>query len=198
MNQPENIQKTESGQNRLLIGVAVAAIVLFLIVVVGGQLMSRAFTDLNTLKQNYSMLSDRLGEVEKLKPGSSKVALVDTQRVFKDYKGFAGAAQQFTDERDKKQKEVEQLQKDFDAGKISSIDFQKKQAELLGQLQQLDVQLAAPIQRKMIEVIRRLGAEKGYTMVFNNQEGNLTVLYSKESDVEDITDEVLKQMNQGP
>jgi Skp family chaperone for outer membrane proteins len=196
MNQPTN-QPSSGGPNWALVGVAIGLIAIFVVGVVGSQFLMRTIADVNDLKKNYSELKEQAGAGHQM-TASPPIGLVDTARVFKEYKGFAAASQQFTAEREKKQKELEQLQKEYDSGKISSQDWQMQQAKLVADLQEIDVKLAAPIQRKMVEIIREIGREKGYLMVINNQEGNLTVLYSKENDVRDITEDVLNRMNQEP
>ncbi len=201
MNEQTKQPTTASGPNWTLVAVAVAIIVIFLMAVVGSQMLMRTMADVTSLKNNYDALSSKVdptsvGATDSQK--ANKIALLDTARIFRDYKGSSAAAEQFKAEREKGQKALEQLQKDLELGRISSADFSQRQAKLVADLQNFDLQLSAPIQRKMIEVTREIGRAKNYLMIFNNQEGNLAVLYAKESEIEDITDEVLAKMNQEP
>jgi Skp family chaperone for outer membrane proteins len=200
MNEQAKPTPTSSSPNWTLVAVAIAIIVIFLMAVVGSQMLMRTAADVTTLKTNYNELAEKLGlgNGKSTEKATNKIALVDTARIFRDYKGSGAAAEQFKQEQEKGRKALEQLQKDLEAGRISSVDFSQRQAKLLSDLQNLDLQLSAPIQRKMIEITREIGRTRNYLMVFNNQEGNLAVLYAKENEIEDITDEVLTKMNQEP
>jgi Skp family chaperone for outer membrane proteins len=203
------LEKDEEPANAInwaLIGIAVGLIVLFLVGVVGSQRVMQALGELRALRADYEQLSLQFADLWGTGRGTSpseagrraRVALVDTARVFKDHQGFAEAQKQFSEERDRKQKDLEKLERDRDAGRITQQAFTQRQADLLLELQKIDERLSAPIQRKMIEIIRQIGSERGYQMIFNNQEGNLTVLYSDQSEVEDITDEVIRRMDASP
>jgi len=178
------------------VAVAVTIIVIFLLAVVGSQMLMRTMADVTTLKTSYGELSAKLDPAAA--KTANKIALVDTARIFRDYKGSGVAAEQFKQEQEKGKRALEQLQKELESGRISSTEFSQRQAKLLSDLQNLDLQLSGPIQRKMIEITREIGRTKNYLMIFNNQEGNLAVLYAKENEIEDITDAVLTKMNQEP
>lgn len=146
--------------------------------------------DLAGLRQQVDSLA------EKVQAGTSggglKMAYVNAEEVFLKYKGTAAAVQQFSVEKQKKEDELKQLQEQYKSGQISADEYQSKVQQIQQELQQLDLQLTAQVQQKMIAVISEVAQEKGYDWVTRKKD---VVLYAKTGLMDDITDIVIQRLN---
>jgi len=149
--------------------------------------------DLASLKQQVDSLA------EKVQTGATggglKIAYVNAEEVFLKYKGTATAVQQFSAEKQKKEDELKQLQEQYKSGQISADEYQSKVQQIQQELQQLDLQLTAQVQQKMIAVISEVAKEKGYDWVTRKKD---VVLYVKAGLMDDITDLVIQRLNAKP
>ncbi len=123
-----------------------------------------------------------------------RIAYINAEKVFQDYKKTGEAVEQFRKEAEKKQNELKALQEKFKKGLMSEDEFQREAARLQQELQQLDLQLTAEIQTEMIKVVEQIAKERGYDWVTQRKD---VVLYANPSKIEDITYDVLKILNQG-
>jgi Skp family chaperone for outer membrane proteins len=121
-----------------------------------------------------------------------RIAYVDAEKIFVEYKGTEAAVQKFKEERQKREEELLSIQKQYEAGEISRREYENKVAQVQLELQKLDLQLTAEIQKKMLEFIREVGEEMGYDWVTRRKD---VILYAKEGVIDDITDIVLERMN---
>jgi Skp family chaperone for outer membrane proteins len=124
--------------------------------------------------------------------GTLKLAYLDANKVFTEYKGTQGAVDKFKEEREKKQQELAKLKQDFEKAKLSSKEYEEGVVKLQQELQILDLQLTSEIQKKMLEVIKKIGQEKSYDWVTQRKD---VVLYVKDGVMDDITFEVLTELN---
>lgn len=123
-----------------------------------------------------------------------RIAYINAEKVFQDYKKTGEAVEKFRAEAEKKQNELKALQEKFKKGLMSEDEFQRQAARLQQELQQLDLQLTAEIQTEMIKVVEQIAKERGYDWVTQRKD---VVLYANPSKIEDITYDVLKILNQG-
>lgn len=123
-----------------------------------------------------------------------RIAYINAEKVFQDYKKTGEAVEKFRAEAEKKQNEIKALQDKFKKGLISEDDFQRQAMRLQQELQQLDLQLTSEIQSEMIKVIEQIAKERGYHLVTQRKD---VVLYADPKIIEDITYDVLKILNQG-
>jgi len=143
--------------------------------------------DLEELKSRIDELAKAIGL------GGLKLAYLDADKVFVEYKGTQPAVEKFSKEKEKIEKDLQQLQQQWQAGQISQREYLEKLQKGQADLQKLDLELTAEIQKKMIEVIEEVGKEKGYDWIMVRKS---IVLYQKEGLMDDITAEVLKRMNE--
>jgi Skp family chaperone for outer membrane proteins len=163
----------------------------------GGQMTNAGVPDevkkqISTLQQQVKSLEDKLTNASANTGGKLKLAYLDANAVFTQYKGTQGAVEQFKLERDKKQEELAKLKKDFDSAKISSKDYETAVTKLTQELQGLDLQLTGEIQSKMLAVIKKIGAERGYDWITQRKD---VVLFVKEGIMDEITFDVLSELN---
>ena len=139
-------------------------------------------------------------EVQELKAQIAKggagvrIAYINAEKVFQDYKKTGEAVERFRKEAEKKQNDLKALQERFKKGLMSEEDFQREAARLQQELQQLDLQLTAEIQGEMIKAVEQIAKERGYHWVTQRKD---VVLYANPKVLEDITYDVLKILNQG-
>ena len=155
-----------------------------------GQLgdLARA-SDLAGLRQQVDSLAQ---QVQAGTGGGLRMAYVNAEEVFLKYKGTAAAVQQFSEWKQQKEQELQQLQAQLQAGQISQEEFQRRFQEIQQELQQLDLQLTAKVQQEMIAVITEVAREKGYDWVTRKKD---VVLYVKEDLMDDITSLVIQRLN---
>ncbi len=144
---------------------------------------------ISSLPQQVDSLAQK---VQASASGGMKIAYVNAEEVFLKYKGTAAAVQQFSAERAKKEKELQQLTEQLQAKKITQEEYQRQVEEIQAQLQQLDLQLTAKVQQEMIAVITEVAQEKGYDWVTRKKD---VVLYSKPGLMDEITAAVIERLN---
>jgi Skp family chaperone for outer membrane proteins len=145
--------------------------------------------DLSALQKQVDALAQK---VQAGTSGGMRIAYVNAEEVFLKYKGTAVAVQQFSAEREKKEKELQQLTEQLQAKKITQQEYQRRVEEIQAQLQQLDLQLTAKVQQEMIAVITEVAQEKGYDWVTRKKD---VVLYSRPGLMDEITAAVIERLN---
>lgn len=129
-----------------------------------------------------------------------KIAFVDMFRVLQELKESAlvkGSLEQYREEQQKIAQQKDEWTKKFQQGEISKKQLDEKLLELELQLQQINLQLSAPIQKQMLEIIQKIGQEKGYALIIDNPASQLNaiVLYSQAGSADDITPEVITRLS---
>ena len=132
--------------------------------------------------------------------GGFRIAYVDMFKVLQEMREsdlVKTSLEQYRGEEEKIKQQEEELRKKFDKGEISKKQLDDKMAELNLQLQQINLQLSAPIQKQMLEIIQQLGQEKGYGIIIDNPASQLNaiVLYSQAGNADDITQEVITRFS---
>ncbi len=167
-------------------------------------------TKLASLERRVSALEERLASAESREAeaegaraeeagGGFKVAYVDMFRVLQELQDspvVRRALEAFREERARILQLEQELERQFEEGKITKKELDEKKFELQLRLQEINLQLSAPIQRQMLEVIRRIGQEKGYGLILDNPASQLNpiVLYSQAGQADDITQEVIERL----
>lgn len=174
-------------------GIGLVAVALLL----GGCQSQGGAQNLDDLRAKVAQLEK---EVQDLKAQLAKsgaglrIAYINAEKVFQDYRKTGEAVQKFRTEAEKKQNELKGLQDKFKKGLMSEDEFQREAARLQQELQQLDLQLTAEIQGEMIKVVEQIAKERGYHWVTQRKD---VILYANPNALEDITYDVLKVLNQG-
>jgi len=150
--------------------------------------------EVSSLQQQVDALAQEVQRLRTTGAGGARlrIAYVNAEEVFLKYKGTAAAVQQFKEEKDKKEQELQRLQADFQAGKISAEEYQARVIEIQQELQKLDLELTAKVQQEMLEVISAVAKEKGYDWVTRKKD---VVLYVGEGVMDDITSLVIQRLN---
>jgi Skp family chaperone for outer membrane proteins len=130
---------------------------------------------------------------------SLKIAYVDMFRVLQELQDselIKQALEQFRGEQQKIQQELDDWEKKFQAGEITKKELDEKKFELELKLREINLQLSAPIQRQMLEIIRQIGQEKQYGLILDNPASQLNaiVLYSQSGQADDITQVVIERL----
>ena len=133
--------------------------------------------------------------------GTFKFAYVDMFQVLQDLQDsplVAEPLKQYRQEQQRIERQKEEVRQQFQAGEITAQERDQRLSELDAQLQQLNLQLSAPIQQNMVEVIRQIGESENYDLVIDNpaSQYNAIVLYSQSGQVDDITDRVVQQLTE--
>ncbi len=165
---------------------------------------------IETLTQEVSNLQGQISSLEQAvaattETGASpsgeslKIAFVDMFRVLQELQDselIKQALEQFRGEQQKIQQELDEWEKKFQAGEITKKELDEKRFELELRLREINLQLSAPIQRQMLEIIRQLGQERGYGLILDNPASQLNaiVLYSQSGQADDITQEVIDRL----
>lgn len=153
--------------------------------------------NLDDLKARVVQLENEVKELkaQRAQGGTGlRIAYINAEKVFQDYKRTTEAVEKFRVEAEKKQQELTGLQDKFKKGLLSEAEFQREAARLQQELQRLDLELTSQIQGEMIKVIEQLAKEKGYHWVTQRKD---VILYANPNALEDITYDVLKILNQG-
>ncbi len=175
-----------------------------------GQMASQ----LDDLSASVGELRDRMANVEAQAGGPSsdtseanapndafRFAYVDMFQVLQDLQDspiVAEPLQEYREEQQRIEQQKEEVRQRFEAGEITASERDQRLSELDSQLQQLNLQLSAPIQQNMVEVIRQIGEDQGYDLVIDNpaSQYDAIVLYSQSAQVDDITTAVVEQLKQ--
>ena len=171
-------------------------------------------TQLDDLTARIGDLRDRISNLQQqLGSGNSgassgntsgsgfEFAYVDMFQVLQDLQDspiVAEPLQQYREEQQRIEQQKADVRQRFQAGELTASERDQRLSELDAQLQQLNLQLSAPIQQNMIEVIRQIGDEQGYDLVIDNpaSQYNAIVLYSQSGQVDDITTQVVEQLKE--
>jgi Skp family chaperone for outer membrane proteins len=107
------------------------------------------------------------------------------------------ALEQYREEQQKIAQQKDEWRKRFEQGEITKKQLDEKLLELDLRLQELNLQLSAPIQREMLQIIREIGQEKGYSLIIDNPASQLNpvVLHSQAGQADDITQEVTQRLS---
>jgi Skp family chaperone for outer membrane proteins len=129
--------------------------------------------------------------------GSFKIAYVDMFKVLSKYNGTQGPLAQFQQLQKDIQQKIQDLDAQFQAGKITKAEHDQQVIQLQQQLQQANLQLSAPIQQKIIAIVRQVGQDQGYALVLDNEasQAQASVLYAQAGHVDDITDQIIQKIN---
>jgi len=166
---------------------------------------------LGDLTQKVDALQGRIAtleaEVSALPASSSgaaggaglKIAYVDMFKVLQELQDsplVKQALEQFRAEQQKIEEELADWEKKFNEGEITKKQLDEKRFELELKLREINLQLSAPIQKEMLEIIRQIGEEKGYGLIIDNPASQLNaiVLYSQSGQADDITQEVIQRL----
>nr|BAL54909.1 outer membrane chaperone Skp [uncultured Acetothermia bacterium]BAL60045.1 outer membrane chaperone Skp [Candidatus Acetothermum autotrophicum] len=179
--------------HKVWIGIGLLTVALLL----GGCQSQGGAQNVDDLRAKVAQLEQEVQDLKaQLAKGGSglRIAYINAEKVFQDYKKTGEAVQRFRTEAEKKQNELKALQDKFKKGLMSEDEFQREAARLQQELQQLDLQLTAEIQGEMIKVVEQIAKERGYHWVTQRKD---VVLYADPNALEDITYDVLKILNQG-
>lgn len=173
--------------------------------------------DIAALRAQVQALSQKIGTGG---TGTLKIAYVDMFKALKQYSvKNPDALNQFQ----QKQQEIQQQAQDLDKrleegkialdkqlqeGKITKVQHDQKISELQAEhdqkinelqvkLQQVNLQLTAPIQDKIRTAVIQIAQDKGYALVLDNEKEQLQpiVVYAQAGQVDDITDQVIEKVN---
>lgn len=153
--------------------------------------------NLDDLKSRVAQLESEVQELKaQLAQGGAgwRIAYINAEKVFQDYKRTTEAVEKFRVEAEKKQQELSGLQDKYKKGLLSEAEFQREATRLQQELQRLDLELTSQIQGEMIKVIEQIAKERGYHWVTQRKD---VILYADPNLLEDITYDVLKILNQG-
>jgi Skp family chaperone for outer membrane proteins len=147
----------------------------------------------------------------------TKIGVVDVEAVFNAYPGTADIRQKLKEERDKyqieidkKKEELAKMGNDYQANysRFNEEERQRRQAEveykkeLLNEfieetnkkLNALKEELTKPIYLKIQEVIKRVSAEKGFSLVFRKGSDSLLYFNNSEADL-DLTKDIVSRIS---
>ncbi|OGF52738.1 MAG: hypothetical protein A2Z21_08145 [Candidatus Fraserbacteria bacterium RBG_16_55_9] len=107
------------------------------------------------------------------------------------------ALQQYEEEKARIEQQIKDWGKKFQEGDISKQQHDEEVVKLGRQLDSINIDLSVPIQQAMVGVIREIGQEKGYSLIFDNQASqyNPLVLHSQPGNADDITQEVIIRLS---
>lgn len=150
--------------------------------------------DIAALRTQVTDLQKQVGTSGK---GSFKVAYVDMFKVLSQYKGTQGPLSQFQQLQKGIAQQVQDLDAQFQAGKLTKAEHDQKVGELQLKLQQANLELSAPIQQKIIAIVRQVGQDLGYSLILDNEasQAQANVLYAQTGVVDDITQKVIDMVN---
>jgi len=158
--------------------------------------IERLSGELDDLRERVDELEGALSSAQ---AGSFKVAYVDMFRVLQDVQEIelvSQALEQYREEQQKIAEQQEEWRKKFEQGEITKKELEEKLLELDLKLQELNLKLSAPIQKEMLQIIREIGQEKGYSLIIDNPASQLNaiVLYSQAGEADDITSLVTERL----
>lgn len=179
--------------HKVWLGIGLLTVMLLL----GGCQSPGGAQNLDDLRAKVAQLEKEAAELkaQQGKGGAGlRIAYINAEKVFQDYKRTGEAVERFRAEALKKQQELQALQDKFKKGLLSEEEFQREGARLQQELQRLDLELTSQIQGEMLKVIEQLAKERGYHWVTQRKD---VILYADPNALEDITYDVLKVLNQG-
>lgn len=160
-------------------------------------------TQVNQLQQQVKALSAQLTTAKQSTSapaaGAFRVAYVDMFKVLSKYKGTQEPLAKFQQLEKATKQKLQDLAKQFQAGQLTKSEYDQQVNELKLKLNQANLQLSAPIQQKIIAVVKELGKKLGYALIIDNEasQAQASVLYNKKGLADDITDQVIAQINAG-
>ena len=158
-------------------------------------------TQVNQLQQQVKALSEQLTTAKQSTsaPAAFRVAYVDMFKVLSKYKGTQEPLAKFQQLEKATKQKLQDLAKQFQAGQLTKSEYDQQVNELKLKLNQANLQLSAPIQQKIIAVVKELGKKLGYALIIDNEasQAQASVLYNKKGMADDITDQVIAQINAG-
>lgn len=173
-----------------------------------GQQIERLTQELGALEERVAGLEGKLTApqaqastgAEGAAGAGLKIAYVDMFKVLQELQDsplVKQALEQFRAEQQKIQEELAEWEKKFNEGEITKRQLDEKRFELELRLREINLQLSAPIQKEMLEIIRQIGQEKGYGLIIDNPASQLNaiVLYSQAGQADDITQEVIQRLS---
>jgi Skp family chaperone for outer membrane proteins len=178
-------------QIRILLGIGLVAAAL----VLGGCQSQGGAQNLDDLRAKIAQLEKEVQDLKAQLAQSGKglrIAYINAEKVFQDYKKTGEAVEKFRAEAEKKQIELKTLQDKFKKGLMSEEEFNREAARIQQELQRLDLELTAQIQGEMIKAVEQVAKERGYHWVTQRKD---VVLYADPKVLEDITYDVLKILN---
>lgn len=146
-----------------------------------------------------------------------KIGYIDSERIFNEYGATREAQEQFDRDVEAWRKEAEQSERDLQLMReeldsqrllLSEKALQDKEMALqtkaseyerfvqsiwgpTGKIAQRNAELTKPIIEKIRQVLDKLGAEQGFSIIFDAADGN--IVYGEKS--LDLTDQVLVELN---
>ena len=149
-----------------------------------------------------------------------KIGYIDSERIFEQYKATTDAQEQFDRDVEAWRKEAEQSERDLQSMReeldsqrllLSENALQDKEMALqakaseherfvqsiwgpTGRIAKRNAELTQPIVEKIRLVLDKIGAEQGYSIIFDAADGN--IVYGEKS--LDLTDQVLAELNKEP
>jgi Skp family chaperone for outer membrane proteins len=172
--------------------------------------VAKVSAQIEALSQEVGKLQEKISSLEQTAVSTAevgaegggeslKIAYVDMFRVLQELQDselVKQALEQFREEQQKIQQELDDWEKKFQAGEITKKELDEKKFELELKLREINLQLSAPIQRQMLEIIRQIGQEKQYGLILDNPASQLNaiVLYSQSGQADDITQEVIERL----
>jgi outer membrane protein len=146
-----------------------------------------------------------------------KLGYIDSERIFNEYRAVGEAQQQFDrdveawkKEAEQSERELQSMQEELESQRLllSETALQEKENQLqtmaaeyerfiqsvwgpTGKIAQRNAELTRPIMEKVREVVDKLAAEQGFSLIFDAADGNL--VYGEKS--LDLTDQVLTELN---
>ena len=121
-----------------------------------------------------------------------RIAYINAEKVFQDYKRTGEAVETFRAEEQKRQQELKTLRDRFKRGLISERTFQQESARLQQEMQRLDQELTAAIQGSMIKAIAEIAQAGRIDWVTQRKD---VVLFANPAVVLDLTDLVIRKLN---
>jgi len=146
-----------------------------------------------------------------------KLAYIDSEKVLQSYKGYKDAETQFEKQRDawnqefdKRSRDLKAMEEDFKAQqlmlsdekrqeKLAQLDERRRELEKYyqdimgpgGEAARKQEELLRPIIDRVNEIIREMGAQEKYTMIFDAS--NTGIAYAA-TDI-DLTEKVIERLN---
>ena len=146
-----------------------------------------------------------------------KLGYVDGEKVVQSYKGYKDAETQFEKQRDawnqeldKRTRELKSMEEDFKAQELMLSDAKKKEKLSLldqrksdlnkyyqdifgpnGEAARKNEELLKPIIDKVSQIIKEVGEQEKYTMIFDTS--NTGIAYA--SSAADLTDKIIQRVN---
>ncbi len=146
-----------------------------------------------------------------------KIGYIDSEKIFAEYKATSEAQEQFDRDVEAWRREAEQTEKDLERMRgelesqrllLSEKALEEKEMALkakageyerfiqsiwgpTGKIAQRNAELTEPIVKEIRQVLDKIGAEQGFSIIFDAADGN--IVYGEKT--YDLTDQVLAELN---